>query len=290
MNRLARKTEVYPSPNIWYHTGTYELENQVQDVDGAIWAELDGVVAWAGSDVVDLGCGDGFHLPRMASQARSVLGVEPHSPLVRRARRRMAGAANVTVARGRAQRIPARECSADLVHARTAYFFGPGCEPGLREVERVLRPGGALVIVDLDTRHAPYGEWMRADLPNYDPGAVDDFFAAAGFSCTRVQARWVFPDRDAVEAVLGIEFSPRVARRGVEETLRRNPGARDRFELPVGYRVLVRHKPAGLVLGPTPHGARSEGPRQGGLDLLGDGCRGSATASATQHVDMWDHG
>nr|WP_246382335.1 class I SAM-dependent methyltransferase [Prauserella isguenensis] len=250
-----RKTEVYPSPNIWYHPGTYELENRVQDVDGVIWAELAASVPWAGGDVVDLGCGDGFHLPRLASEARHVLGVEPHAPLVRRARQRMEGSAHVRVARGRAQRIPVEDASVDVVHARTAYFFGPGCEPGLREVERVLRPGGALVIVDVDTRHEPYGGWMREDLPHYDPDAVDAFFERAGFACTRVETRWAFPGREAVEAVLGIEFSPRVARRAVEETLRRNIGACDRFELPVGYRMLVRRKPTGLVLQPSSDGA-----------------------------------
>lgn len=255
VNRLLRKTEVYPSPNIWYHPGTYELENRVQDVDGAIWAELASGVPWAGRDVVDIGCGDGFHLPRLASEARSVLGVEPHAPLVRRARQRMAGSTHVRVVRGRAQRIPAADASVDVVHARTAYFFGPGCEPGLREVERVLRPGGALAIVDLDTRHEPYGAWMRADLPHYDPDAVDAFFDGAGFGCTRVETRWAFPDREAVEAVLGIEFSPRVARRAVEETLRRNAGSREPVELPVGYRVLVRRKPTDLVLHSSSDGA-----------------------------------
>ena len=41
----------------------------------------------AGTDVVDVGCGSGFHLPRFAGLgARSVVGVEPHQPLLELAR------------------------------------------------------------------------------------------------------------------------------------------------------------------------------------------------------------
>jgi SAM-dependent methyltransferase len=122
----------------------------------------------------------------------------------------------------------------DLVHARTAYFFGPGCEPGLAEAERVLRPGGAIAVVDLDATRGPYGRWMRADLPRYCPARTERFFAAKGFSLQRVLTTWRFPDRATCEAVLRIEFSPATATRALAET----PGV----EIPVGYRLHIRRK------------------------------------------------
>ncbi|GHF30191.1 methyltransferase type 11 [Amycolatopsis deserti] len=249
--RTTSRADVLPSPNIWYYPDTYELENRAQDVDGDIWRVLAEECPWQGKDVLDVGCGDGFHLPRFAEAARSVIGVEPHEPLVRRAERRVAGLSSVRVLRGSAQLIPVPDASADVVHARTAYFFGPGCEPGLREADRVLRPGGVLAIVDLDVSSEPYGRWMRADLPDYDPAAVDAFFAGQGFRCRRLTAKWRFDDSESLAAVLRIEFSPEVADRAIEEVLRDN-GSRGRhgagFTVPVGYRVLVRDKPAGLVL------------------------------------------
>lgn len=253
-SRAPRKADVVPSPNIWYYTTAYEVENQAQDVDGAIWRALGEEFDWTGRDVLDIGCGDGFHLPRFAETAKSVLGVEPHEPLFRGAAKRVVEMPSIEVRHGSAQRLPVADASVDLVHARTAYFFGPGCEPGLREANRVLRPGGALVIVDLDVRSEPYGRWMRADLPNYDPPAVERFFADAGFACRRVKTEWRFADRASMESVLKIEFSPKVAERAIADVVRDN-ALRARLgaggagvTLPVGYRVHTRFKPTGLVL------------------------------------------
>src|SRR5689334_11131727 len=192
-----------PSPNIWHWPDVYERENRAQDADGVLWEALRAAAPWTGLDVVDVGCGDGFHLPHFAEEARSVVGVEPHPPLVERARRR-----GYEVLRGAAEALPLPDASADVVHARTAYFFGEGCEPGLAEADRVLRPGGVLAIVDLDFTVPPYGDWLRADLPRYDPAAVERFFARQGFTQERVTSTWRFPDRETLEAVLRIEFAP----------------------------------------------------------------------------------
>lgn len=231
---------VIPSPNIWHWPHVYEAENRAQDVDGAVFEAIRSVADWACKAVVDVGCGSGFHLPVFAAEAGNVLGVEPHEPLVAAARSRVAALSNVEVKAGRADSLPVADGSVDLVHARTAYFFGPGCGPGIREAMRVLRPGGALVVVDLDATASPYGDWMRADLPRYDPTAVEAFFDAQGFEMLRVGTRWTFPDRRTLREVLGIEFSPRVANVAAQDV--------DGLTLNVRYRVHIRHRPAGVEL------------------------------------------
>ena len=232
----AAASPAIPSPNIWKWPEIYEWENRAQDADGAIWAALRELVPWEGRDVVDVGCGDGFHLPLFAG-ARSVTGVEPHPPLVARARTRLEGRPDVRVLEAGAAALPLPDASVDLVHARTAYFFGRGCEPGLAEAERVLRTGGAIAIVDLDATVPPYGDWMRADLPRYRPQAAEAFFAAQGFSLRRIATVWRFPNRATRDAVLRIEFGRTVAERAI--------GATVGLEIPVGYRLHVR--PSGLV-------------------------------------------
>lgn len=224
---------VLASPNIWNWPEVYERENQAVDADGALWAALAEVVDWNGADVVDIGCGDGFHLARFAALARHVVGVEPHPPLVTRARQRVRDLPQVRVLAGGAGRLPLADSSVDLVHARIAYFLGPGCEPGLAEARRVLRPGGSMVIIDLDGTHGCYGEWLCAAAPRYQPAAVEAFFAAQGFECHRVDTVWRFRHRGDLEDVLRIEFTPEVAARAIAQT----PG----LTIPVRYRLHLRH-------------------------------------------------
>jgi SAM-dependent methyltransferase len=210
-----------PSPNIWRTPRVYELENRAVDPDGAIEAAMRAVRDWRGATLLDIGCGSGFHLPRFAADAARVLGVEPHPPLVELARRRTAGMAHVDVRTGTAQRLPVPDASVDVVHARWAYFFGPGCEPGLREVGRVLRRGGAAFVVDNDATSSTFGSWFRRALPSYDAAAVERFWAGQGWSRTPLEIRWACRSRAEFEAVVRIEFEPRLA----DEILTDHPGS-----------------------------------------------------------------
>lgn len=229
-----------PSPNIWHWPRVYEAENRAQDPDGRIARVLRTIAPLQNKTIVDVGCGTGFHLPEFAVEAERVIGVEPHEPLRRDARRRVAELDNVEVLAGHAESLPLPNESVDVVHARTAYFFGVGCGPGIAEAMRVLRPGGSLIVVDLDVSASPYGDWMRSDLPKYNCEAVESFFEAQGFDLERVDTRWSFPDRLTLRSVLGIEFTERTAARAARSI----PG----LDIDVRYRVHWRRRPRGLEL------------------------------------------
>ena len=202
-----------PSPNIWDTPDVYEIENRGVDPDGAIEAAMRRIHDWAGQRVLDLGCGSGFHLPLFAGQAAGVIGVEPHDALVSLARDRVAslGLPNVQVLEGAAQELPLPEASVDVAHARWAYFFGPGCDPGLAELERVLAPGGTAFVIDNDATRSTFGAWFRRAMPSYDPVAVERFWARRGWQRERVDMRWAFGSRADFEAVVRIEFTSTVA-------------------------------------------------------------------------------
>jgi SAM-dependent methyltransferase len=206
-----------PSPNIWEHEAVYEIENRAFDPDRAVEATMRSVRDWTGAVVLDIGCGSGFHLPGFAETAAHVVGVEPHARLCRHAARRVDGLDHVEVRRGVASALPVADASVDVAHARWAYFFGPGCEPGLAELDRVLRRGGAAFLVDNDSTTSTFGRWFRSGYPAVDARRVETFFSARGWRRLPVQARWRFESRTDFERVVRIEFPPFVAQRIVDE-------------------------------------------------------------------------
>jgi SAM-dependent methyltransferase len=218
--------EVIPSPNIWRFPQVYEVENRGVDPDGVIEATIREIRDWADGTVLDVGCGSGFHLPRFGADAARVIGVEPHPPLVSLAAARVAGIADpvlrarIEVRPGTAQRMPVESASVDVLHARWAYFFGPGCEPGLAEVRRVLRRGGFAFVIDNDAARSTFGGWFRRGLPSYDPVVVERFWARQGWSRRSLDIRWQQPTRADFEAVVRIEFAPALA----EQILAAHPG------------------------------------------------------------------
>jgi SAM-dependent methyltransferase len=206
-----------PSPNVWEHTATYEVENRAFDPDDLVFAAMAARTSWAGRTVLDLGCGTGFHLPRFAATAASVIGVEPHPDLVALARRRTRTLAHVSVIAGTAQAIPLPDASVDVVHVRWAYFFGPGSEPGLRELARVVRRGGTALVIDNDGTRSTFGRWFRLGYPKIDPVAVERFWARHGWAATPVLTRLSFASEADLEAVVRVEFDPDAAEKILAE-------------------------------------------------------------------------
>ncbi|PRZ31704.1 methyltransferase family protein [Antricoccus suffuscus] len=210
---------VIRSPNIWDSPAVYEIENHAVDPDGRLLRQLRAGHDWTAQAVLDIGCGTGFYLPTFAGSARQVIGVEPHPPLVAGARRRVrnAGLANVDVRAGTAQQLPVPNSSVDVAHARWAYFFGPGCEPGLIELDRVMRRGGTAFIIDNDASRSTFGGWFRRAWPQYDVRAVETFFSSRGWARQSIDMGWRFSRRTDFESVVRIEFAPALAAQIIAE-------------------------------------------------------------------------
>ena len=211
MNPTTPFTGVHPAPNIQNAPDVYEIENQAADPDQRIEAAMWRIAPWQGKLVIDLGAGTGFHLPRFHEQAAHVIGIEPHAPSRLRAMARCAGLGldHASVMTGSAEQIWLPDQIADVVHARFAYFFGPGCEAGLQELERVMRPGGTAFIIDNYLRQGTFAAWLRR-VPFFaalDPDQIIQFWQDHGFTRTEIASEWRFHTHTDLEAVVRNEFS-----------------------------------------------------------------------------------
>ncbi|HCI78545.1 MAG TPA: SAM-dependent methyltransferase [Ktedonobacter sp.] len=201
---------MHPSPNIQNNPDIYEVENRAADPDGLIEATMKTIASWDNKIMLDLGAGTGFHIARFHETARHVIAVEPHDASRLRAMARVAasGLTRTSVMAGSAEHILLPDQCIDVVHVRFAYFFGQGCEPGLRELARVIRPGETAFIIDNDLRTGTFASWIRR-VPWFaetSPDEVEHFWANQGFTLHRIASEWRFDSRDDLEAVVHIEF------------------------------------------------------------------------------------
>ena len=99
-----------------------------------------------GDTVLDIGCGTGVlaraALARVGAQGE-VVGVDPNDGMLAVARRT---ASEVTWLEGTAERLPLEDGSVDVVASQFALMFLPDTGAAVREMRRVLRPGGRIVL------------------------------------------------------------------------------------------------------------------------------------------------
>jgi len=209
------------SPNIATDADLYEIENLAADPDRTVERTMQRIAPWSGKVVIDVGAGTGFHLDRFHDAAAHVIAVEPDPALRIRMMRRIADnrLERTSVIGAIAVDIPLRDHCVDIVHSRFAYFFGPGCEPGIAELKRIVRPGGAAFIIDNDLRSGTFASWIHTGYPDrpLDPDEIESFWTDQGFTITRLNSCWRFDNRDDLERVVHLEFPADKAARFVAD-------------------------------------------------------------------------
>lgn len=125
------------------------------------WRER--VARTAGPDDValEIGSGPGGFARRL--RARRVYCLDPSTPMLAMARRRLAGD-RYRFLSGVAEHIPMRSASVDSVYCSFAFRDFLDKTAAVREIARVLRPGGRLHV--LDATRPPPG-WRRAFMDSW---------------------------------------------------------------------------------------------------------------------------
>jgi ubiquinone/menaquinone biosynthesis C-methylase UbiE len=154
----------------------------------------DGLVALSGirpgDQVLDVGCGTGYFARRAAravTPGGRVVGIDPSPPVIDYATRTAPSHCTFTLAS--AEQLPQPDASVDVVISSLAiHHLPPAQRPtALREMRRVLRPDGRLLIVDFrPPRRRPLVHRHGSLSPERLAGLITD----AGFHLTATGNRW----------------------------------------------------------------------------------------------------
>lgn len=131
--------------------------------DIPVEAALAGLAPGAAPQVLDVGCGTGLWLARHAALpcAPRLTGLDPSPEMLARARARLPAA---TLVAGAAEAMPFATAAFDFVSLRFCHHHLRDRARAFAEVARVLRPGGHLLLVNIDPRRMP-GHWIFRRFP-----------------------------------------------------------------------------------------------------------------------------
>ncbi len=99
--------------------------------------------------VADLGCGTGQITAELAAVARRVIAVDNSPAMLRAARKRTAGLANIDLRHGDLAALPIDDAACDAAMLVLALTYVVDPPAALTEARRILKPAGKLVVVDL---------------------------------------------------------------------------------------------------------------------------------------------
>ena len=120
------------------------------------------IIPAAEGRVLEIGIGSGLNLPFYSRNVTHVIGLEPSPRFLVMARRvERAGSGPVEFIEGSAEAIPLKNASIDSVVTTWTLCSIPDAPQALRDMRRVLRPGGRLLFVEHGRAPDPNVVWWQ---------------------------------------------------------------------------------------------------------------------------------
>jgi ubiquinone biosynthesis O-methyltransferase len=135
-------------PDVYARWRASEIGAITERLEGRLILGMAGDLA--GRDVLDVGCGDGTFALELTRRGAVVTAVDASPAMIDAARdRAKQHHANATFQVATAEKLPYPAGQFDIVTAITILCFVEDAAPVFREMTRVLRPGGRLIIGEL---------------------------------------------------------------------------------------------------------------------------------------------
>jgi ArsR family transcriptional regulator len=132
--------------------------------------------------VGDLGCGTGQVSELLAPHVAKVLAVDGSNDMVQAARKRLKGMHQVEVRRGDMEALPIDDAQLDVAMVALVLHHVPDPARALAEVNRVLRGGGRVLVVDmLPHDRVEYQQHMGHVWLGFSEKTIHKYLEGAGF-------------------------------------------------------------------------------------------------------------
>jgi ubiquinone/menaquinone biosynthesis C-methylase UbiE len=196
--------------------------------------------------LLDCGFGTGYNLQHLLRPYGKAFGFDLSEDAIHRGR-----AARLPIARGNMHHIPFRTGEFDIATSFDVVQSVPDDRAALREMARVLKPGGHVVlnVTALDFLRGDHSD-VWGELRRYNPGTARELLASAGLQPVRI----AFVFASILPMVLGIRLAQRMMR------VVRGPGGGEDLQVPAapvntGLAWLVRGEAALARRVPMPFGS-----------------------------------